>query len=211
MIVMIDNYDSFTYNLVDYLQQLGAHVQVFRNDCVSVAEIAALQPTLIVLSPGPKAPSDAGVCLDVVEAFYQEIPMLGVCLGHQSIAQAFGAKIVKAPTPVHGKVSAIAHSGTGMFVGLANPLNVARYHSLVVEATTLPKEFIVLATTTDGLIMAYEHQTYPLQAVQFHPESIASESGLELLKNAYQKALLYKGGLKWSSLNAHVSTCDRNN
>lgn len=201
MIVMIDNYDSFTYNLVDYLQQLGAVVEVFRHDHVSVATIQALEPTMIVLSPGPKSPDQAGICLAVVEAFAQTIPILGVCLGHQTIAQAFGAKIVRAPQPVHGKVSVINHQGIGMFQGLANPLRVARYHSLVVEAATLPPCFRVLATTTDDLIMAFEHHTYPLQAVQFHPESIATESGLKLLAQAYRKAQLWKEGSQWSLLN----------
>ncbi|MGL4953086.1 MAG: anthranilate synthase component II [Culicoidibacterales bacterium] len=211
MIVIIDNYDSFTYNLVDYLQQLGAEVEVFRHDHVELQMIESLKPSLIVLSPGPKAPDQAGICLAVVETFAQTIPILGVCLGHQTIAQAFGAKIVRAPQPVHGKVNRIDHEGIGMFTNLPKPLKVARYHSLVVEAATLPTSFQILATTIDGLIMAFEHQTYPLQAVQFHPESVATESGLELLAQAYQKAKLWKEGYPWSSLNAQLAKSNLNN
>lgn len=211
MIVMIDNYDSFTYNLVDYLQQLGAEVQVFRNDAITVEALERLQPTLIVLSPGPKAPTQAGVCLAVVEQLAPKIPILGVCLGHQSIAQAFGAKIVQAPQPVHGKVSPITHGQKGMFSQLPQPLAVARYHSLVVEADSLPETFEVLATSEEQLIMAFEHKEYPLQGVQFHPESIATQAGLALLANAYQKAQLFKEGYAWSSLNAHMFKLSPNN
>lgn len=211
MIVMIDNYDSFTYNLVDYLQQLGAEVQVFRNDAITLKELEMLNPTLVVLSPGPKAPAQAGNCLAIVQAFAATMPILGVCLGHQSIAQAFGAQVVKAPEPVHGKVSPITHTQKGMFCQLPLPLTVARYHSLVVEANSLPDTFEVLATSEDNLIMAFEHKAYPLQGVQFHPESVATQAGLALLANAYRKAQLFKEGYAWSSLNAHISKSSLNN
>ncbi|MGL4623718.1 MAG: anthranilate synthase component II [Culicoidibacterales bacterium] len=210
MIVMIDNYDSFTYNLVDYLHQLGAEVQVFRHDGITLAELEALNPTLIVLSPGPKSPTEAGICLAIVRKFATKFPILGVCLGHQSIAQAFGANIIKAPEPVHGKVSEISHTQIGMFQNLPHPLTVARYHSLIVEPQTLPEQFKVLAQTIDGLIMAFEHQEYPLQGVQFHPESVATQAGLPLLANAYQKAQLFKEGYEWSLLNGHMSKLNQN-
>ncbi|MGL5296459.1 MAG: anthranilate synthase component II [Culicoidibacterales bacterium] len=211
MIVMIDNYDSFTYNLVDYLQQLGAEVRVFRHDAISVEAVKALDPILIVLSPGPKSPSQAGICLKLIEQCAKSIPILGVCLGHQAIGQAFGAHIVRAPIPVHGKISQIKTVQMGMFYNLPAHFNVARYHSLMIAQDTLPAEFRILARTNDGIIMALEHMYYPLQAVQFHPESIATDYGLVILANAYEKAKLYRGGHVWSSLNAHMSKCDQNN
>ena len=180
---LIDNYDSFTFNLVHYLGELGAEVVVWRNDEISVDEILAGQPDAIVLSPGPCTPNEAGVCLELVEAASVTIPMLGVCLGHQAIGQAFGGKIVRAPAPMHGKVSTISHNSRGLFAGLNGPFRATRYHSLVVDRATAPCELAITAETDDGLIMAIEHIDRPAYGVQFHPESIASEHGRRILQN----------------------------
>jgi anthranilate synthase component II len=182
MIVLIDNYDSFTFNLFHYLGGLGADVVVHRNNKISVADVVALEPDAVVLSPGPCTPNEAGICLDLIASASAMIPMLGVCLGHQAIGQAFGGKVVRA-TPLHGKVSQITHKGSGVFHGINGPLKATRYHSLVVERTSMPPELIVNAETSDGLVMGLFHASLPVHGVQFHPESIASEHGHLILKN----------------------------
>ena len=182
MIVLIDNYDSFTFNLFHYLGGLGADVAVHRNDRIPVEDVIALEPEAIVLSPGPCTPNEAGICLDLIAKASSSIPILGVCLGHQAIGQAFGGKVVRA-TPQHGKVSEIKHSGTGVFHGINGPLRATRYHSLVVERASLPGELAVNAETSDGLVMGLIHASLPVHGVQFHPESIASERGHFMLKN----------------------------
>jgi len=182
MIVLIDNYDSFTFNLFHYLAGFGADVVVHRNDKISIADVMASEPTAIVLSPGPCTPNEAGICLDLIAKAASTIPILGVCLGHQAIGQAFGGAVVRA-TPLHGKVSEIRHTGTGIFRGINGPLKATRYHSLVVERATLPREISVNAETGDGLVMGLMHTKLPVHGVQFHPESIASEHGHLMLKN----------------------------
>lgn len=183
MLLMIDNYDSFTYNLVQYFGELGEEVVVYRNDAIDTAGIRALNPDLLVISPGPCAPDQAGISLDVVRKFAGKIPLLGVCLGHQAIGRAFGGDIVRAPELMHGKTSPVIHENTDLFRGLPNPLAATRYHSLVVKRETLPAELKVTAYTEDGTIMGLAHATLPLWGVQFHPESIISQSGHELLQN----------------------------
>jgi len=183
MLLMIDNYDSFTYNLVQYFGELGEEVVVYRNDAIDTAGIHALNPDLLVISPGPCAPDQAGISLDVVRKFAGKIPLLGVCLGHQAIGSAFGGDIVRAPELMHGKTSPVIHENTDLFRGLPNPLAATRYHSLVVKRETLPAELKVTAYTEDGTIMGLAHVTLPLWGVQFHPESIISQSGHELLQN----------------------------
>lgn len=183
---MIDNYDSFTYNLVQYLEGLNETVIVKRNDKITLDEIAEMAPSMIVLSPGPCTPNESGICLDVVHRFKGEIPILGICLGHQIIGQAFGCKITKALEPVHGKVHAIAHDNAGVFDGLNNPLKVTRYHSLVVENQEIPDFFEITARTNQNEIMGLRHKDYPIEGVQFHPEAILTEMGMELLDNFFQ-------------------------
>jgi anthranilate synthase component 2 len=183
MIVLIDNYDSFAFNLVHYFGELGAEVEVHRNDKVTSAAVIAAEPDAIVLSPGPCTPSEAGICLDLIAAASPRIPILGVCLGHQAIGQAFGGRVVRAPVPVHGKVSEIKHRGAGVFRGINAPFNATRYHSLVVYRDSLPRDLNVTAETGDGLVMGLAHSRLPVHGVQFHPESIASEYGHLLLKN----------------------------
>ena len=183
MIILIDNYDSFTFNLVHYLGSLGADVVVRRNDKISVDEVMALEPEGIVLSPGPCTPNEAGICLDLIEKAGDTIPMFGVCLGHQAMAQAFGGKVVRAAKVMHGKTSPITHNGEGVFRGLANPLTVTRYHSLVVEPDSLPACFDVTAWSETREIMGIRHRQWDLEGVQFHPESILSEQGHQLLAN----------------------------
>jgi anthranilate synthase component 2 len=183
MILLIDNYDSFTFNLYHFLGDVGARCDVWRNDKLSVAEAMAMQPEAIVLSPGPCTPTEAGICLDLITAAAGTIPLLGVCLGHQAIGQAFGGKVVRAPEPMHGKVSAITHTGTDILAGLPSPFRATRYHSLIVERDTLPETLVPTAWTADGLVMALHHQTLPIYGVQFHPESIASEHGHTILAN----------------------------
>jgi len=183
MLLMIDNYDSFTYNIVQYLGELGEEVRVFRNDKISIAEIDALAPARIVLSPGPCSPEEAGVSVEVVRHFAGRIPILGVCLGHQSIGYAFGGKVVKSATLMHGKTSPILHDGEGLFAGLPNPFQATRYHSLIVERASLPEELVVTAWVAEGEIMGMRHRTLPVWGVQFHPESILTEGGRELLQN----------------------------
>jgi anthranilate synthase/aminodeoxychorismate synthase-like glutamine amidotransferase len=183
MILLIDNYDSFTFNLVHFLGDLGAHCDVRRNDALSVADALALQPEAIVLSPGPCTPNEAGICIDLITAAAPRIPILGVCLGHQAIGQAFGGVVVRAPVPMHGKLSRIFHQGSDVFEGLPNPFEATRYHSLIVERGTLPGCLAVTAETEDGLVMGLRHRTLPVFGVQFHPESIASQHGHALLGN----------------------------
>ncbi len=183
MICLIDNYDSFTFNLVHYFGDLGADVRVYRNDKITSAEIVAMDPDAIVLSPGPCTPKEAGICLDLIAAAADKIPILGVCLGHQAIGDAFGGRVVRAPTPVHGKLSEIRHEGAGIFRGINAPFQATRYHSLVVERASLPNELAVTADTADGLVMGLAHRRLPVHGVQFHPESIASEHGHSMLKN----------------------------
>ena len=183
-ILLIDNYDSFTYNLVHYLCELGAAVEVLRNDVMSASDILGKKPSGIVLSPGPATPNEAGICLELIAlAAERKTPLLGVCLGHQAIGQAFGGKIIRAPQVMHGKISPVLHHGDGVFKGLPSPFNATRYHSLIVERDTLPACLAVTAETKDGIIMGLQHKTLPLHGVQFHPESIASEHGHALLKN----------------------------
>ena len=182
MIVLIDNYDSFTFNLVHYLGELGAEVVVHRNDKVSADDVVAAAPDAIVLSPGPCTPNEAGICLDLVEKAAPTIPLFGVCLGLQSIGQAFGGNVVRAPLPVHGKLSEVTHQGQGVFRGINGPFKATRYHSLVVDRATMPDDLMVTAET-DGLVMGAAHRAYPAHGVQFHPESIASENGHLILKN----------------------------
>ncbi|HZZ22613.1 MAG TPA: aminodeoxychorismate/anthranilate synthase component II [Roseiarcus sp.] len=182
-VTLIDNYDSFTFNLVHYLGELGAEVSVRRNDEITVAEALADRPDAIVLSPGPCTPNEAGVCLDLVSAASETTPMLGVCLGHQAIGQAFGGEVVRAPAPMHGKVSRISHNARGLFRGLNGPFCATRYHSLVIERSGTPAELEISAESDDGLVMSVQHRDHPAFGVQFHPESIASEHGREILRN----------------------------
>jgi anthranilate synthase component II len=191
MLVLIDNYDSFTYNLVHYLGELGATCQVFRNDKISVAEVLELAPKAIVLSPGPCTPNEAGICLELIAKAGPTIPLLGVCLGHQAIGQAYGGKVTRAPVLMHGKLSKISNKGQGVFKGLPKKFEVTRYHSLIVERPSLPDSLAVTAETSaseGGVIMGLQHKTHPVHGVQFHPESIASEHGHALLANFLEVA-----------------------
>ena len=187
MILLIDNYDSFTYNLVHYVEELGHNVQVYRNDKISLKKIAKLNPKKIIISPGPCTPNEAGICLDLVKRFYDKMPILGVCLGHQSIGQAFGAKIIKAGKIMHGKTSKVSNLGSKIFKGLPSSFEATRYHSLVIKNGTLPKNFKVISETVDNkknVIMGIEHENHPCYGVQFHPESIASVPfGKKIMKN----------------------------
>ncbi len=183
MILLIDNYDSFTFNLVHYLGELGATCDVRRNDALSVDDALALRPEAIVLSPGPCSPDQAGICLDLIAAAAGMVPVLGVCLGHQAIGQAFGGDVVRAPHPMHGKTSPILHAGTDVFAGLPSPFQATRYHSLTVRPETMPDCLTVTAQTEDGVIMGLRHRHHAMFGVQFHPESIASEHGHAILAN----------------------------
>jgi anthranilate synthase component 2 len=183
MLLMIDNYDSFTYNIVQYFGELGEEVRTVRNDEITLEAIAAMKPDRICISPGPKAPADAGISVDLIKEFKGKLPILGVCLGHQAIGEAFGGKIVRAKQVMHGKTSLIAHTGVGVFKGLPSPFTVIRYHSLAIERASLPACLEVTAWTDDGEIMGVRHKEYDIQGVQFHPESILSEHGHALFKN----------------------------
>jgi len=183
MFLLIDNYDSFTYNLYHYLCELGADVEVWRNDAITVDVILDKAPTGLILSPGPCTPSEAGISLDLVARAAGRIPVLGVCLGHQTIGQVFGGQVVRAPSPMHGKVSAVFHRARGVFAGLPNGFRATRYHSLIVDRPSLPDCLTVTAETDDGLIMGLEHKIHPIHGVQFHPESIESEHGHRILGN----------------------------
>lgn len=183
MFLMIDNYDSFVYNLVRYFQELGEEVLVYRNDKITIEEIEALHPTGIILSPGPKAPKDSNICLDIIDKFKGKIPILGICLGHQCIGHYFGGNIKRGVFPMHGKISQVEHSNEGIFRGIKNPLRVTRYHSLIVEEETLPKELIITSKSDDGVIMGIAHRNYKIFGVQFHPEAELTEQGHEILNN----------------------------
>lgn len=183
MILIIDNYDSFTFNLVQYLGELGADVLVKRNDAISIQEIEDLSPQAVVISPGPCTPNEAGISVELIRSFAGELPILGVCLGHQAIGAAFGGKIVRAPQIMHGKTSKIYHDGKTIFTGLPNPFTATRYHSLVIEKASLPPVLEISAHTEDGVIMAVRHKEFPVEGVQFHPESILTTQGKALLAN----------------------------
>lgn len=183
MIVVIDNYDSFTYNLVQYLLELEQEVETYRNDVIGLDEITSMHPEAIIISPGPCTPNEAGISVEVIKELAGRVPILGVCLGHQCIGQAFGARIVRAPTLMHGKTSSIYHNGTDVYKGLKQPFEATRYHSLIVERETLPNEFQITSETEDGIIMGLNHQSHPVHGVQFHPESILTSSGKDLLQN----------------------------
>ena len=184
MLLVIDNYDSFTYNLVHYIGDVGGVCDVHRNDQITVAEVLARKPAGIVLSPGPCTPNEAGICLDLIKAAAREqIPLLGVCLGHQAVGQAFGGKVVRAGVPMHGKLSSISSTGKGVFEDVPSPFEATRYHSLIVERTSLPAELEVVAELQDGMIMGMRHKSLPIHGVQFHPESIASQHGHKILEN----------------------------
>ncbi len=200
MIILIDNYDSFTFNLVHYLGSLGADVVVHRNDKISVDEVMALEPEGIVLSPGPCTPNEAGICLDLIEKAGDTIPMFGVCLGHQAMGQALGGKVIRAPQMVHGKLSQIAHDASGVFRGINGPFNATRYHSLIVERSSMPGDLKVNAETADGLVMGMAHKSLPMHGVQFHPESIASEHGHLMLRNFLDLAAA------WNAAHGRVSS-----
>ncbi len=187
MLLIIDNYDSFTYNLVQYFQCLNQEVTVFKNDRISIEDIRTLAPKQLVISPGPNSPNQAGISLSVIEHFYQKTPILGICLGHQCLAQFFGAEIVKAEKVIHGKTSALNHHKQGIFNNLPTPFRAMRYHSLVIRIASLPPCFAIDAWAEDGTIMAISHRQYPLYGLQFHPESILSEHGLELLSHFIKK------------------------
>jgi para-aminobenzoate synthetase component 2 len=183
VILLLDNYDSFTYNLAQYLGELGCQLEVHRNDRISVAEIGRRKPERIVISPGPGTPQEAGISVELIEKLAGKFPILGVCLGHQAVGAAFGAKIIRAPKLFHGKTSEVKHDGRGIFQKLPNPFIATRYHSLIVERKSLPKDLLVTAETADGIIMGLRHRKYTVEGVQFHPESVLTESGKKLLKN----------------------------
>jgi anthranilate synthase/aminodeoxychorismate synthase-like glutamine amidotransferase len=183
MILIIDNYDSFTYNLVQYVGELGGEISVFRNDSITADEVEKIKPTHIILSPGPKRPEDSGVCIDIIKRFSGKFPILGVCLGHQAIGLIFGGKVINAPKIMHGKLSDIYHDGKSIFKGLKNPFKATRYHSLAVDSKDLHDELEISAKTQDGTIMGLRHKKYPVEGVQFHPESFLTNGGKRLLKN----------------------------
>ncbi|KDR96581.1 para-aminobenzoate synthetase component 2 [Peptoclostridium litorale DSM 5388] len=194
MILMIDNYDSFTYNLVQYLGQLGESVVVKRNDCIEISEIEKMNPDMIVISPGPRTPKEAGISIEAVKRFKGVIPILGICLGHQTIGTVFGANIVKAIEPVHGKVHPVNHIDKGVFEGLKNPVDVTRYHSLIVERESIPDCLEITAWTNEGEVMGFLHREYLLEGVQFHPEAILTQHGMDMLKNFLLRAKKHKEG-----------------
>jgi anthranilate synthase component 2 len=187
MLLMLDNYDSFTYNLVQYLSELGAEVRVFRNDAIPVDDVAQLAPSHIVISPGPCTPNEAGISVPLIQRFAGQIPILGVCLGHQAIGQAFGGRIVRAQRVMHGKTSPVMHDGRGVFKGVPAPFAVTRYHSLAIERASLPEALEVTATSDDGEIMGVRHRQYAVEGVQFHPEAILTEHGKRLLANFLER------------------------
>ncbi|HYC24632.1 MAG TPA: aminodeoxychorismate/anthranilate synthase component II [Roseiarcus sp.] len=191
-VTLIDNYDSFTFNLVHFLGALGAEVAVWRNDAISVADVLAGKPDAVVLSPGPCTPNEAGICLELVRAADGSTPILGVCLGHQAIGQVYGGDIIRAPVPMHGKLSRISHNGRGLFRGLNAPFQATRYHSLIVDRRSAPPELEITAESDDGLVMGVSHRSAPVHGVQFHPESILSENGSLILKNFLDLASAFK-------------------
>jgi anthranilate synthase component II len=195
MILLLDNYDSFVHNLARYFMRLGQETVVVRNDAINVAGVREMRPDAIILSPGPCTPNEAGISLELIRQLHRDVPILGICLGHQAIAAALGGQVVRAPEPVHGRTSSVQHESKGIFAGLPNPLTVCRYHSLVVEAESLPPELESTARTADGVIMAIEHRSYPVVGLQFHPESILTDHGYDLLA-----AFLRRAGLKTDAL-----------
>ncbi|MGW5739839.1 anthranilate synthase component II [Amycolatopsis sp. NPDC003861] len=193
MICVLDNYDSFVYNLVQYLGNLGAECEVHRNDEISVADVAALEPDLVLISPGPGDPADAGISVDLVRGLAGRVPILGVCLGHQAIGAAFGARIIHAAEPMHGKCTPLTHDGRGVFAGLRTPLTVARYHSLVIDPASLPAGLEVTAWSPAGEVMGVRHREFPIEGVQFHPESLFTEEGVAMVANAMRSRSLVHG------------------
>lgn len=191
MYLLIDNYDSFVHNLFMYFKELGQEVIIYRNDEIEIEDIRALDPKGIIISPGPKDPRDTGICLKVIEEFKGKIPILGICLGHQSIAYSFGGKIIKGKAPMHGKVSSIEHIGKGVFKGLKSPLKVTRYHSLIVEKSSIQRSFIITAISEDGVIMGIRHKEYFLEGLQFHPEAVLTEYGHSMIKNFIDESCDY--------------------
>lgn len=183
MVLVIDNYDSFTYNLVQYIRKLGYECDVYRSDVISIDQIEAIAPKQIIISPGPGTPDETGICQEVIRHFKETVPILGVCLGHQTIAQVFGSRIVKAPYPVHGKLSKIIHDGKTLFQGIPSPFQATRYHSLIVDKHSITDPLEISAETEDGLVMAIRHKKFPIEGVQFHPEAVLTEFGLKLIKN----------------------------
>ncbi len=208
MLLLIDNYDSFTYNLYQYLAELGAQIEVRRNDQVTLAEIEAMRPEQIVISPGPCTPNEAGLSCQIIATFGPGIPTLGVCLGHQAIGQVYGSRVVRAPEPMHGKTTLIYHKGQGVFHNLPQPFAANRYHSLIVERSTLSNELEITAETADGLIMGLRHRSYPVEGVQFHPESILTPVGKDLLDNflAYRAQVVCPIGVKLERVGKGVGT-----
>ncbi|HUY75351.1 MAG TPA: aminodeoxychorismate/anthranilate synthase component II [Ktedonobacterales bacterium] len=202
MLLLIDNYDSFTYNLYQYLAELGADVMVRRNDEITAAEAEALAPTHIVISPGPCTPHEAGVSNALIAALGPRVPLLGVCLGHQCIGEVFGGRVIRAPQPVHGKTAQIYHTGEGVLAGLPSPFEAIRYHSLIVERASLPQSLAITAETRDGLIMGLRHREYPIHGVQFHPESIMTQVGKDLLRN-------FLDGVRTPAGNREIRGADR--
>jgi len=188
MFLMIDNYDSFVYNLVRYLEELKEDVKVCRNDNLTLEDVEKMQPEGIIISPGPKSPKQSGICVDIIKKFSGKIPILGICLGHQSIGYAFGANIIKGKEPIHGKVCKVHHKNIGVFKEIKNPVDVTRYHSLIIEKETLPECFDITCETTDGVIMGVKHKEYLVEGVQFHPEAELTECGHEMLKNFLEEA-----------------------
>jgi len=203
MILVIDNYDSFTYNLVQYLGELGAEPVVRRNDALTVAEIQRAGYEGIVISPGPGRPSGAGISLQVIRELAGKAPILGVCLGHQAVGEAFGGSVVRAPRPIHGKASEVRHNGNGVFRGLESPIKVARYHSLLVERPSLPKELEITAETDDGLIMGLRHRSLPVEGVQFHPESVLTSAGMQMLANFLDECAKHKSARAVAAVPQH--------
>ncbi|AGK97715.1 anthranilate synthase component II [Clostridium pasteurianum] len=192
MFLMIDNYDSFTYNLVRYLENLKEYTQIYRNDKITIDDIINIKPQGIIISPGPKRPEDSGICIEIIKKFSGKIPILGICLGHQTIAYAFGGKIIKGKKPMHGKISEIYHNGKGVFKNIKNPVKVTRYHSLVVSKENLPDCLNITAETSDGIIMGIRHKDFLVEGVQFHPEAELTEDGYKMLGNFIQEAKNYK-------------------
>ncbi|MDI6603996.1 MAG: aminodeoxychorismate/anthranilate synthase component II [Thermoanaerobacteraceae bacterium] len=183
MLLLIDNYDSFTYNLYQYIGEVYENIEVVRNDKINISDISNMKPEGIIISPGPGRPEDAGICIDVIKTFGNRIPIFGICLGHQAIGYAFGAKIIRADSIKHGKTSLVSHNGKGIFEGIKNPIEAMRYHSLIVEKETLPGELSITSTTKDGIIMGLKHKKYPIYGLQFHPESILTEDGKKIIYN----------------------------
>ncbi|WP_186578202.1 anthranilate synthase component II [Aquibacillus kalidii] len=195
MIVIIDNYDSFTYNLVQYYKQITKDVIVFRNDEVTIQQLSEINPDLIVLSPGPGNPTESGLCKQIVHHFHSSIPIFGVCLGFQIIAEYFGSSIVKGIKPMHGKVTNVQHDGNGIFWGISSPTKVTRYHSLIAKGDTIPDDLIVSSCAVDGAVMGVRHRRFPVEGIQFHPESILTEKGFKMIENSFNQALQWKRGV----------------